>query len=121
VGGRLIDTGRTKVGAFVGDHAKMGVGCRLNAGSHVGAFGQLLPCGPLLPKYVPAFCTVDHGRLIDCPDPRPLFDAAVRVTGRRGEEFTVAHRALYKGLFERGVAHRRLAIHEAELRRLRRA
>jgi UDP-N-acetylglucosamine diphosphorylase/glucosamine-1-phosphate N-acetyltransferase len=121
VGGKLIDTRRTKVGVFLGDHAKLGVGCRLNAGSHVGAFAQLLPCGPLLPKYVPAFCTVDHGRLIDCPDPQPLFDAAVRMTARRGEEFTTAHRALYKGLFDRSAAHRRLAIHEAELRRLRRA
>ena len=120
VGGRIVDTKLTKVGAFIGDHAKAGVGCRLNAGSHVGPFGQLLPCGPLLPKYVPAFCSVDHGRLVDCPDPEPLFAAAVRLTARRGEEFTPAHRALYKSLFARGAAHRRLAIHEAELRRLRR-
>lgn len=119
--GRAIDTGRQKLGAFVGDHVKAGVGCKLNAGSVVGPFAQLLPGGPLLPKAVPAFCTVDHGRVIDCPDPQPLFDAAERVTGRRGDEFTDAHRAVYKGLFDRGANQRRTAVHEAELRRLRRS
>jgi len=119
VGGRPADTRLTKVGAFIGDHVKAAVGCRLNAGSHIGPFAQLLPCGPFLPKYVPSFCIVDHGRVIACQDPQALFDAAVRVTGRRGEEFTDAHRALYKGLYDRAATHRRTAIHEAELRRLR--
>src|SRR5262245_522204 len=120
VGGLVVDTKRTKAGVYLGDHAKLGVGCRVSAGTHVGPFGQLLPSGSLLPKYVPAFCTADQGRLIDCPDPQPLFDAAARVTARRGAEFTAAHRALYKSLFDRSAAHRRLAIHEEELRRLRR-
>ncbi|HJZ90860.1 MAG TPA: putative sugar nucleotidyl transferase [Gemmataceae bacterium] len=119
VGGRAVDTRLTKVGAFIGDHAKAAVGCRLNAGSHIGPFAQLLPCGPLLPKYVPAFCTVDHGRIIARPDPHPLFEAAVRVTARRGGEFTEVDRALYKSLFDRTATHRRTAVHEAELRRLR--
>ena len=120
VGGRRVDTRRTKVGVYLGDHAQLGVGCRVNAGTHVGPFGQVWPSGPLLPKYVPAFCTADQGRLIDCLNPQPLFDAAVRMTARRGAEFTPAHRALYKGLFDRSAAHRRLAIHEEGLRRLRR-
>ena len=90
------------------------------ANKAVGPFAQLLPCGQLIPKVVPGFCTVDHGRLIDCPDPHPLFDAADRVTARRGEEFTATHRAVYKGLFDRGANLRRTVVHEAELRRLRR-
>jgi UDP-N-acetylglucosamine diphosphorylase/glucosamine-1-phosphate N-acetyltransferase len=118
--GRPVDSGRRKVGSFLGDHVKAGVGCKLNAGSMVGPFAQLLPGGPLLPKFVPGFCTVDHGRVIDCPDPRPHFEGADRVTGRRGEEFTATHRAVYKGLFDRGASQRRAAVHEAELRRLRR-
>ena len=61
-----------------------------------------------------------HGRLIDCADPQPLFDAADRMTARRGEEFTPTHRAVYKGLFDRGANHRRTVVHESELRRLRR-
>jgi UDP-N-acetylglucosamine diphosphorylase / glucose-1-phosphate thymidylyltransferase / UDP-N-acetylgalactosamine diphosphorylase / glucosamine-1-phosphate N-acetyltransferase / galactosamine-1-phosphate N-acetyltransferase len=117
---RAIDTRRPKVGAYIGDHVKAGVGCQLNAGSVIGPFAQLLPCGTLLPKNIPGFCTADHGRVIDCPDPQPLFDAAERVTARRGEELTATHRAVFKALFDRGAAHRRTAVHEAELGRLRR-
>jgi UDP-N-acetylglucosamine diphosphorylase / glucose-1-phosphate thymidylyltransferase / UDP-N-acetylgalactosamine diphosphorylase / glucosamine-1-phosphate N-acetyltransferase / galactosamine-1-phosphate N-acetyltransferase len=115
-----VPTGLTKVGAYLGDHSKAGIGCRLNSGTSVGPFAQLLPCADLLPKYVPPFCTVNHGRLVDCADPHPLFEAAVRVTARRGEEFSAEHRALFKGLFDRGASHRRTVVHETELRRLRR-
>jgi hypothetical protein len=41
------------------------------------------------------------------------------VTARRGGEFTEVDRALFKGLFDRTATHRRTAVHEAELRRLR--
>jgi len=118
--GQTFDTGQTKVGAFIGDHVKAAVGCKLDAGSAIGPFAELLPDGPLSPKHVPAFCMVDRGHLIDCPDPQPLFDAAERVTGRRGEEFTDTHRSVYKGLFDRGASQRRTAVHDAEQRRLRR-
>jgi UDP-N-acetylglucosamine diphosphorylase / glucose-1-phosphate thymidylyltransferase / UDP-N-acetylgalactosamine diphosphorylase / glucosamine-1-phosphate N-acetyltransferase / galactosamine-1-phosphate N-acetyltransferase len=118
VDGEELDTGRMKVGTFFGDHVKVGAGCKLEAGSMIGPFAQLLPGGQLCPKTVPGFCAVDHGRLIDCPDPHPLFDAADRVTARRGEEFTATHRAVYKGLHDRGAGQRRTAVHAAELRRL---
>lgn len=120
VDGQVVDTGRTKVGAFIGDHVKVGAGCNLREGSVIGPFAELLPGGPLLPRAVPAFCTAETGRLIDYPDPQPLFEAAGRVAGRRGEEFTEVHRAVYKGLFDRGASQRRAAVHEAELRHLRR-
>lgn len=115
--GRAIDTGRMKVGAFIGDHVKAGVGCKLDAGAAVGPFAQLI-AGAL--PVVPGFCTADDGRLSDCPDPHPLFDAADRVTAHRGEEFTPTHRAVYRGLFDRGANQRRAAVQEAEQRRLRR-
>lgn len=116
--GGEADTGRTKVGAFIGDHVTAGVGCKVDSGSVIGPFAQLSSAGPL-PNRVPAFCTADNVRLIDCPDPQPLFDAAERVTGRRGEEFTDTHRAVFKGLFDRGANERRAAVHETELRRRR--
>jgi hypothetical protein len=97
------------------------VGCKLNAGTVVGSFARLLPGGPPIPPSVPGFCTVEQGRLLDCPGPRPHFDGAERMTGRRGEEFTEVHRAVYMGLFDRGASQRRAAVHEAELRRLHRA
>jgi UDP-N-acetylglucosamine diphosphorylase/glucosamine-1-phosphate N-acetyltransferase len=48
------DTGEIKVGCFLGDHVKTGIGLLLNTGTVVGAgsnlYGALLP-----PKYVPPF------------------------------------------------------------------
>lgn len=119
--GTMVCSDLQRVGVFIGDHAKSGVGCRLNAGSNIGPFAQLLPSGSLLPKLVPAFCSVEHGRLMDCPDPSLLFAAAARVTARRGDEFTEYHQAMYSSLFDRTSYLRKLAVHEAELRRLRRA
>jgi UDP-N-acetylglucosamine diphosphorylase / glucose-1-phosphate thymidylyltransferase / UDP-N-acetylgalactosamine diphosphorylase / glucosamine-1-phosphate N-acetyltransferase / galactosamine-1-phosphate N-acetyltransferase len=119
--GTMVSSDLQRVGVFIGDHAKSGVGCRLNAGSNIGAFAQLLPSGSLLPKYVPAFCSVEHGRLMDCPESQPLFAAASRVMARRGEEFTEYHHAMYAALFDRQNYTRKVAVHEAEMRRLKRA
>ena len=46
--------GRTKVGAFIGDHVKAGVGCKLNAGSVVGPFAQLFPAARYCRSTCPA-------------------------------------------------------------------
>ena len=40
-----IATGMTKVGCFLGDHTKTGLGTLLNTGTNVGAFCNLLPAG----------------------------------------------------------------------------
>jgi hypothetical protein len=49
-----IDTGQIKVGCFLGDHVKTGIGMTLNTGTVVGAgsnlFGNVMP-----PSEVPAF------------------------------------------------------------------
>src|SRR5207244_12802615 len=71
VGGQRVETGRGKVGCFLGDHTKTGLGTLLNTGSSAGAFCNLLPCGGLLPKYVPSFCSVrseEHTSELQSPD-----------------------------------------------------
>src|SRR6266851_3116922 len=52
-GGRPVATGLSKVGCFIGDHTKTGLGVLLNTGTSAGVFCNLLPSGGLLPKYVP--------------------------------------------------------------------
>lgn len=116
-----VSTGLTKAGCYLGDHAKAGVGCRLNAGSNIGPFAQLLPAAGLLPKFVPAFCSVEHGRLVEGTAPQALFEAGERMMARRGDELSPAQRSTYFAMFQREVNLRRTAIHESELRRLRRA
>jgi UDP-N-acetylglucosamine diphosphorylase/glucosamine-1-phosphate N-acetyltransferase len=50
----LCDTGAIKLGSFIGDHVKTGIGTRLTTGSLIGA-GSNLYGGPMPPKYVPPF------------------------------------------------------------------
>src|SRR5262249_53668386 len=65
VDGVPVATGSPKVGCFLGDHTKTGLGTLLNTGSNVGVFCNLLPSGTLLPKYVPSFASWWNGKLTD--------------------------------------------------------
>jgi hypothetical protein len=58
-----LPTGLTKVGCFIGDHTKTGLGTLLNTGTSAGVFCNLLPAGLLLPKYIPSFCSCWTGQL----------------------------------------------------------
>lgn len=121
VDGSRIATGRNKIGSYIGDHSKSGLGSLINTGTNVGVFGNLLPAGELLPQFVPSFCWVEQGRITDRADLATLFDTAEKVMERRGEEFGDAHREMFHLLYGRTAAGRRQSIHEAEMRRLRRA
>lgn len=53
---QTVDSGIMKLGAFVGDHTKFGIGSLLNSGSVIGIGCGLYPeKGGLYPKYVPSF------------------------------------------------------------------
>jgi UDP-N-acetylglucosamine diphosphorylase/glucosamine-1-phosphate N-acetyltransferase len=119
--GRRIDTGRSKVGAFVGDHTKFGLSALVNTGSVIGAFCNVLPAGGLLPRIVPSFCRVSNGQLDEQPDLAALLATAAAVMQRRGQELTAAHAAFFRRLHERTSAERRQALAAAESRRYRRS
>ncbi len=55
VKGTLIDSGLTKVGAFIGDHVKTGIGTLLNTGIPIGFASNLFGGGMIQQKYIPAF------------------------------------------------------------------
>src|SRR5262249_705025 len=63
VAGERVATGLNKVGCFIGDHTKTGLGVLLNTGTTVGVFCNLLPAGRLLPKCIPSFCSCWKGAL----------------------------------------------------------
>lgn len=54
IGAVRIDTGRTNLGALIGDHAKTAIGTLLPTGAVIGAGAQLFG-GPRAPKYTPPF------------------------------------------------------------------
>jgi UDP-N-acetylglucosamine diphosphorylase/glucosamine-1-phosphate N-acetyltransferase len=121
VNGSLVATGRTKVGCFIGDHTKTGLGTLINTGSNIGIFCDLLPAGPLAPRYVPAFASWWNGALCDRVDLPSVLTTASKVMQRRGCTFTETHAALFRSLFEQTTAERRRVLREAEQRRLRRS
>lgn len=120
VGGRRLDTGRTKIGCYLGDHTKSGLGALLNTGTTAGVFANLLPCGGLLPKYVPSFCSVWNGALVESASLASLLETARTVMQRRGWELTPSLAALYEQLHERTALERQRGLREVEQRRLRR-
>ena len=120
INGRRVNTGLTKVGCFLGDHTKTGLGTLLNTGTNAGIFCNLLP-GGLLPRYVPSFASWWKEVLTDRADLASLLRTAAEVMRRRQVDFTETHAALYRALFEQTAAERRRAVREAEMRALRRS
>jgi UDP-N-acetylglucosamine diphosphorylase / glucose-1-phosphate thymidylyltransferase / UDP-N-acetylgalactosamine diphosphorylase / glucosamine-1-phosphate N-acetyltransferase / galactosamine-1-phosphate N-acetyltransferase len=121
IAGQRRATGSNKVGSFIGDHTKTGLGVLLNTGSAIGAFANLLPSGSLLPNQVPSFCQVRGGALQELGDLRKLCSTAATVMRRRGQEMTDAHYQLYDWLYEMTAVARRRVIRESEVRQLRRS
>jgi UDP-N-acetylglucosamine diphosphorylase/glucosamine-1-phosphate N-acetyltransferase len=120
VNGRRVPTGFSKVGCFLGDHTKAGLGTLLNTGTNAGVFCNLLP-GGLLPKYLPSFASWWKEVLTDRADVTTLLATAAEVMRRRDVVFTETHAALYRTLYEQTAAERRRAVRDAELRALRRS
>lgn len=121
VGDERIATGLTKVGVFLGDHTKTGLGTLLNSGTAVGAFCNLLPNGSYLPMAVPSFTTVRNGQIQEITDLRKTFSIAGKVMKRRGRELTGTDINFLFSLFEQTDRHRRRVIRDAEQRRWRKS
>jgi UDP-N-acetylglucosamine diphosphorylase/glucosamine-1-phosphate N-acetyltransferase len=93
------DTKSTKVGAFIGDHAKTSIGTLLNTGSVVGVMAVLLTCGSLMPKSIPSFLWRMNGEFSRGFGRRRLYETARKVMSRRGRQFDDAHQRLYDHVF----------------------
>ncbi len=53
--GEVVDTGSIKVGSFIGDHTKFGIGMLLNTGINIGVCCNLFGGGLIADKEVPSF------------------------------------------------------------------
>ena len=99
VDGDLVETGRNKIGCYLGDHTKTGLGTLLNTGTRAGVFCNLLPSGGLLPRDIPSFGTATNGRVTDGDDIAASLATADRVMRRRGRSLDEAHERLYRWLW----------------------
>lgn len=115
--GDPIPTGMAKVGCFLGDHTRTGLGTMLNTGTSVGVMCNVLPAGPLLPKHVPSFAAVLYGRVAPGFPLEQMFATARTVKGRRGQAFCEVEEQLYVDLYEQTRLERERAFQRANERR----
>jgi hypothetical protein len=115
--GDPIATGQAKVGCFIGDHTRTGLGSMLNTGTSIGVMCNVLPAGPLLPKHVPSFAAVLYGRVAPGFPLDQMFQTARTVKGRRDQEFTAVEEQLYLDLYEQTRLERERAFQRSSDRR----
>ena len=96
-GGGDVDTGLLKVGCFLGDHVRTGIGTLLNTGTVVGA-GSSLFGGGMPPRDVPPFSWGAGNKLVEYRIDRFL-ETAARVMARRGVKMTDGVQNLYRRAF----------------------
>jgi UDP-N-acetylglucosamine diphosphorylase/glucosamine-1-phosphate N-acetyltransferase len=111
--GDPVPTGQAKVGCFIGDHTRTGMGSMLNTGTAIGVMCNVLPAGLLLPKHVPSFTAVLYGRVGPGFSLEQMFDTARIVMGRRGKCFDETEEQLYRGLYEQTRLERERAFQRA--------
>ena len=97
LGGGRVDTGLTKVGCFLGDHVRTGIGTLLDTGTVIGA-GSAIFGGGMPPRHVPPFSWTGRGEPAEYDIERFLKTAA-RVMARRQVELTEGMRRLYRATF----------------------
>jgi UDP-N-acetylglucosamine diphosphorylase/glucosamine-1-phosphate N-acetyltransferase len=117
--GRNVATACNKVGCFLGDHTKTGLGTLLNTGTNAGTFCNLLPSGHLLPKYFPSFTSYWNGTAKENADLPALLTTAREVMRRRGSVFTEIHAALFRHLFDLTAGERCQVTRDGQRRQLR--
>jgi UDP-N-acetylglucosamine diphosphorylase / glucose-1-phosphate thymidylyltransferase / UDP-N-acetylgalactosamine diphosphorylase / glucosamine-1-phosphate N-acetyltransferase / galactosamine-1-phosphate N-acetyltransferase len=109
-----VDTGLKKVGCFIGDHTKTGLGSLINTGTQIGVMAMLLPSGGLLPRLIPSFATVRDGAITEMFSMDRCFAAAVAAMERRNVEFTAAQRRLLQQIHQRTKPDRQAAVERAQ-------
>ncbi len=111
VEGAMLDSGSTKVGCFIGDHTKTALASLFNTGSSVGVMSLVLPGGELLPKVIPSFARIWHGRLEELPAGIEAGMAAARIAmSRRQQILSPAAEALLRQTFQQTATARAAAI-----------
>ena len=106
----MIDSGSTKAGCYIGDHAKTALGSLFNTGSSIGVMAMVLPGGELLPKHIPSFSRVWHGELLDGWELERHLVTARIVMNRRGCELTPAQERLFRFVHAQTQEERQTAI-----------
>jgi len=115
-GRRSVDTGSTKVGSLIGDHAKTSIGTLLNTGSYVGAMALVMATGKPLPKHIPSFGWFIEGNVTKGFGKGRLYETAKTAMSRRGCQWSERTEAMWDAVFEITSPVRKAAIKKGRRR-----
>lgn len=99
VKGELVDSGLVKVGAFLGDHVKTGIGTLLGTGVVVGFATNIFGGGMIKEKSIPPFCWGDTNTLEEYELDKATETAQI-VMERRKMKFSQEEKVLFRKIFE---------------------
>jgi len=106
INNQVTDSGDLKVGCFIGDHTKLGIGALLTTGTVVGIMTNVLSSGDLPPQYVPSFCFYRENKLSKGFRVKTLLETAERVMSRRKIELTEADAKMLENVYKMVEAER---------------
>jgi UDP-N-acetylglucosamine diphosphorylase/glucosamine-1-phosphate N-acetyltransferase len=121
IGGRPVPSGLTKVGCFIGDHTRTGLGTLLNTGTSAGVFCNLLPGSRLLPRYFPSFTSWWMNDYDENSDLDTLLETAAVVMGRRQQLLTDVRVELFRHLLQESEPERQFFLQQARRKGLPRS
>ncbi len=97
--GAAIETGLMKVGSFIGDHTKTGIGTLINTGINIGFSCNVFGGTLVTMKEIPSFSWGDETGY-DVYRLDKAIEVARTVMARRGIEFTDRDASLFRSIFE---------------------
>ena len=100
VGGKSIDTGSIKVGSFIGDHSKTGIGTLLNTGITIGVCCNLFGGTLIADKEVPSFSWGNTEKYETYQFDKAI-ETAQRTAERRGVTLGERERVQLKKVFDK--------------------
>ncbi len=93
--GKIEKTGEIKVGCFIGDHSKTGIGMTLNTGTIIGFSSNLFGGNLILEKEIPSFAWGNDSLRREYSLSKAMETADI-VLKRREHQFTNEHRLLFE-------------------------
>ena len=94
------DTGSIKVGCFIGDHTKTGIGTTLNTGINIGFSCNLYGGNLFIDKQIRSFSWGTPGNLVEYRLEKAL-ETAANSMARRKIEISESQKTLFKHIFEK--------------------
>lgn len=98
--GKLQDSGLVKVGSFIGDHSKLGIGCLLNTGTVIGISSNVVAAAGVLPKFIPSFTWCLNGQFYKGYGFEKMINTAKVVMSRRGVAMSLEEVKMLKEVFK---------------------